>query len=345
MRPFSEMLNCLGIDLGSSYVHIYYRRKPVLAEDSVAAVEHTGGQLLGFGTNALILYHKDPENVRLVRPIRHGAIANYEATKSLLRFFINKAIHHSVSKPNIVVSVPSGISSVTRHALADALMHAGAQRVFLLPAPAAAAIGSNKDLTIPSVLFSLIIGKDVSDAGIYSCGGIVAQKHIAWGGRDIDLGICQYIKKKYNVVIVPDAAEKIKKEKVSYQSTSEGSFTVRGRRISDGVEVIIELTFQEMSLLVQRLSQPLVELIRYVLQKVSPEMAGDLLTNGILLSGGGAGFQGIRDWLSFVSGMPVFIADDLENVIAKGCFQSFENRDALSLILEDGGKYYGGIKF
>lgn len=345
MRPFSEMLNCLGIDLGSSYIHIYHRQKPVLTEESVAAINHSDGQLLGFGTNALIRYHKDPENIRLVRPIRHGMIDNYEVTKALLRFFINKAIRHSVSKPNIVVSTPSGVSSVTRRALSDALMHAGAQHVFMLPAPAAAAIGTDRDLTVPYACFSLVIGKDVSDAGIYSCGGIVAQRHIFWGGRDIDLGICQYIRNKYNVMIIPDAAEKIKKEHISYQSTSEEPFTVRGRRISDGVEVIIELTPKEMSLLVQRLSQPLVELIRYVMQRVSPEMAEDLLKNGILLSGGSAGFKGIRDWLSFVSGIPVFIAEEMENIIAKGCFLAYENRDDLKLIMEDGGKYYGGKKF
>lgn len=340
---FSAMLNCLGVDMGSSQVRIYQRDKIILEEASTAVVDNISGQVLGFGTDALIRYHKEPENNTLEWPVKNGVIADYDMTKSMLRFFLNKALRRSVSRPSLMVAIPCQISSVTRHALVDALIHAGAQGVYLIPSPAAAAMGAGKDLSVPSAALSLVIGRGVSDIGIYGCGGILAQEGIPFGGHDIDLGICRHIQDRYSMMIGLEQAEKLKSEVLSLTGSGSGSaFTVRGRRLSDGVEVVVELSIDEMSSVMQNIMQPVLLLIRRVMRRATPEMADDFLKSGMLLSGGSALLDGLRDWLSMELTMPVTIPEDPSAVIAKGCFAACMMDKDHSLLIENGDKYYGG---
>lgn len=340
---FSAMLNCLGVDMGSSQVRIYQRDKIILEEASTAVVDNISGQVLGFGTDALIRYHKEPENNTLEWPVKNGVIADYDMTKSMLRFFLNKALRRSVSRPSLMVAIPCQISSVTRHALVDALIHAGAQGVYLIPSPAAAAMGAGKDLSVPSAALSLVIGRDVSDIGIYGCGGILAQEGIPFGGHDIDIGICRHIQDRYSMMIGLEQAEKLKSEVLSLTGSGSGSaFTVRGRRLSDGVEVVVELSIDEMSSVMQNIMQPVLLLIRRVMRRATPEMADDFLKSGMLLSGGSALLDGLRDWLSMELTMPVTIPEDPSAVIAKGCFTACMMDKDHSLLIENGDKYYGG---
>ena len=340
---FSAMLNCLGVDMGSSQVRIYQRDKIILEEASTAVVDNISGQVLGFGTDALIRYHKEPENNTLEWPVKNGVIADYDMTKSMLRFFLNKALRRSVSRPSLMVAIPCQISSVTRHALVDALIHAGAQGGYLIPSPAAAAMGAGKDLSVPSAALSLVIGRDVSDIGIYGCGGILAQEGIPFGGHDIDIGICRHIQDRYSMMIGLEQAEKLKSEVLSLTGSGSGSaFTVRGRRLSDGVEVVVELSIDEMSSVMQNIMQPVLLLIRRVMRRATPEMADDFLKSGMLLSGGSALLDGLRDWLSMELTMPVTIPEDPSAVIAKGCFAACMMDKDHSLLIENGDKYYGG---
>ena len=140
MKMFRGLSNWIGMDMGSSQVRIYRENKVILAEASTVAVDNIDGHVLGFGTEALIHYHKAPENISLEWPVQNGVIADYDMTKAMLRFFIRKSLHHAVSRPTVMISIPGETSSVTRHALVDALIHAGAQHVYLLPSPAAAAL-------------------------------------------------------------------------------------------------------------------------------------------------------------------------------------------------------------
>lgn len=329
--------------MGSSQVRIYQRDKIILEEASTAVVDNISGQVLGFGTDALIRYHKEPENNTLEWPVKNGVIADYDMTKSMLRFFLNKALRRSVSRPSLMVAIPCQISSVTRHALVDALIHAGAQGVYLIPSPAAAAMGAGKDLSVPSAALSLVIGRDVSDIGIYGCGGILAQEGIPFGGHDIDIGICRHIQDRYSMMIGLEQAEKLKSEVLSLTGSGSGSaFTVRGRRLSDGVEVVVELSIDEMSSVMQNIMQPVLLLIRRVMRRATPEMADDFLKSGMLLSGGSALLDGLRDWLSMELTMPVTIPEDPSAVIAKGCFAACMMDKDHSLLIENGDKYYGG---
>lgn len=340
---FSAMLNSLGIDMGSSQVRIYQRDKVILEEASTAAVDNISGQILGFGTEALIRYHREPANNTLEWPVKNGVIADYDMAKAMLRFFITKSLHRSVSRPNVTVAIPVEISSVTRHALVDALFHAWVQGVYLIPSPAAAAIGAGKDLNVPSATLSLVIGRDVSDLGVYGCGGTIVQEGISFGGHDIDLGICRHILDRYSMMIGLTQAEKLKSEVLSLVGHDDDrTFTVRGRRITDGVEVVVELSVDEMTGVMQHIMQPVLHLIRQAFRRCTPEMADDFLKSGLLLSGGSALLDGLHDWLSVELGIPVSTPADPGSVVAKGCYAACLMEKEHSLLIENGNKYYGG---
>lgn len=344
MKAFSGVGIRLGIDIGSSQIRIYSDNKIILEEASCAAV-NGNGMILGFGTDAIVRSHSPDQKCHLEWTVKNGIMIDYEITKAMLRYFINKAIHHSVNRPTVMVSLPCEISSVVRHALVDALVHAGAQHVFLISAPAAAAVGSGVVPDLPGTVFSTVIGKDVTDCGIYCCGGVVQEKGISFGGRTIDEGICHFIQKKYNLTIGMDQAEKLKREWVSVMHASRNeSFTVRGRRLADGVEVIIELTERTLSPVMQSILQPVVQLMKRVLRSATPEMAEDLIKSGMILAGGTAQLPGISDWISSQIGIPVFVAEDPEDVVAAGCYLSLNDIDRLPMIIESGKKYFGGAQ-
>ena len=343
MKAFSALTNKLGIDLGSSQVRIFRDDRVVLEESSVAVVDNINGRVLGFGTDALIRYHEEPENHYLAWPVKNGSIADYNIAKSMLRYFINKALHHSVSRPSVMIAVPCETSSVARHALVDALMHAGARQVYLIASPAAAAIGADFNLENSSTILSMVIGRDVTNVGLYCCGGIVSQVGDAFGGHNIDVGICQYLQDKYNVLIGIEQAEKLKSEVISLtRGGNQDTFTIRGRRISDGVEVVIELSLEELSPVMKQIMKPVVSSVKRARAEAPPEMAGDLLKNGLLLSGGSALLSGLKDWLSFELGIPVLVPDNPADIISEGCLKAFDKQKHLSLLIENGEKYYGG---
>lgn len=331
--------------MGSSLIRIYSDKKIILEEASCAAVLADSGRILGFGTDAIVKKHAAGENCRIEWTVKNGIMVDYEITKEMLRYFISKAIRHSVIRPTVMVAIPCETSSVVRHALVDALSHAGAQRIFLIAAPAAAAIGAGIVMDMPEAILSVVIGKDVTDCGIYCGGGMVEECGASFGGRMIDEGICQFIQEKYHLMIGMDQAEHIKQEWVSVvHGGSSRIFTVRGRRISDGVEIIIELTEQILSPVMQRILHPVIQLLKKVIRSATPEMAEDLLKNGMLLSGGTARLPGIADWISMQIGIPVFVADEPESVIANGCYLALEDSVKGLRLVENGEKYYGGMQ-
>lgn len=347
MNVFSGTLNQLGIDLGSSQVKIYSKNKLLLAEASAVAVENIKGTILGFGTSALIRYHNEPANCRLIWPVQKGLMTNYELTKTMMHFFINKALHHAVSRPAVVLSTPSEISSVMHHALIDALMHAGAQHVYLISSPAAAALGANYPLTIPEATFSMVIGRDVTDCGVYCCGGVVAQSSMAFGGRNIDHSISQYMLDKYHMIIGYDGAEQLKNEFMAVTQSNQPVqvFNVRGRRVSDGVEFVRQLSNKEFYPVMQRILDPVADMVKQCFTKITPEISEDLLKNGLLLSGGTAKLTGLSSWLSSRIGIPVHVPKHPEDVVAIGCYRGFKEFNHLQHLIFNGEKYDGGVSF
>lgn len=342
MKSFSGVMSRMGIDLGSSQIRIYAGNKVVLSENSVAVVDQAEGSVAGFGVNALVRYHQEPERYKLEWPVKHGVIDDYYLTKDMLQYFMEKAMHRSVSRPSVMISIPSGTSSVVRHALTDAALHAGAQHVFLMPSAAAAVLGAQLSLTVPEVQLSLVIGRDVTDCGLFSCGGIVADGAIPFGGRNIDEGIRMYLLERFHIMIGSDEAEDIKREMAVVSPAEEHVINVRGRRDEDGVEVVLTLTAKELAPVLQSLMLPVIRLLKRVIRSAQPEMADDLLRNGMVLSGGSALLSGASDWMAGEIGIPVFVPENPENVVAAGCFFALNEYRKLPGIVESGEMYYGG---
>lgn len=343
MRGFSTSPCRLGIDLGSSAIRIYGDDKMLLSEDSCAVVSDGERRVLGYGTEALVHYHSMPEKSHLVYPIVKGMMTDYRLTCDMLRFFIEKSLHGSVSRPEVMIAIRSDMSVVTRHALVDALVHAGCQRVFLISSSAAAAMGAGMAIHLPDAVLSMVVGKDVTDCGLFCGGGFVHQEGIHFGGATIDLNVCSYIRNVHGVVIGKNQAEIVKKE-LSDLGRSEETDAVHvcGRRLADGVEVAVALSRSEIYSALQKILRPSAQLLRKVLQRATPEMAEDLLQNGILLSGGSARLPGFSDWIHREIRLPVPVPDRPDEVVARGCFLALVDYKGLPLLVESGSKYYKG---
>lgn len=343
MKSFSGAVNRIGIDMGSSQIRMYAGHTMILEESSAAAISYADGRAAAFGVNAQICYHREPERYRLEWPVRHGTIADYYLTKDMLQYFLEKALHRSVSRPSVMLSVPSGSSSVVRHALIDAALHGGAQHAYLISAPAAAVLGAGMPLAGPSARLSMVMGRDVCDCGLFSCGGIVAEGAVPFGGRDIDAGIRGYMLDTYRIMIGNQEAEEIKRELATVTEPAAGAaINVRGRRAEDGVEVLLQLTAEELYPVMQRLLLPVLRLLKKVVRAAGPEMAEDFLQNGLLLSGGSALLSGLGDWLAGEMGIPVLVPDHAENVVAAGCFAALGEYKKLPGIVECKEMYDGG---
>ena len=215
MKSFSKSVSRIGIDMGSSQTRIFSEGQLLLEEKTVVAVDNTNDDILGFGTDAIIHYHTEPQRVRLEWPVKNGAMIDYYYTRGILSYFLKKGLKHSLSRPEIVMSIPSGLSSVARHALIDATMHAGAAKVYLVSSSAAAIFGQGISLGGSDVILSVVMGRDITDCGLFSCGGIVAQEQIAFGGNSINEEIQAYVRDSLKIVIGEEEAEVIKQSMVS----------------------------------------------------------------------------------------------------------------------------------
>ncbi|MDY6084660.1 MAG: rod shape-determining protein [Dialister sp.] len=343
MRGFSTSSHRLGIDLGSSTIRIYADDKMLLSEDSCAVVSDAEHLVLGYGTEALVRYHSMPEKSHLVYPIVKGMMTDYRLTCDMLRFFIEKSLHGSVSRPEVMVAIRSDMSVVTRHALVDALVHAGCQRVFLISATAAAAVGIGAAIHLPDAVLSMVVGKDVTDCGLFCGGGFVYQEGLNFGGATIDLNVRDYVRDIHGVIIGKNQAEVIKKELSDLGQTGETDVVpICGRRLADGVEVALALSRSEIYSALQKILRPSAQLLRKVMQRATPEMAEDLLHNGILLSGGSARLPGFSDWIHRGTRLPVTVPDMPEEVVARGCFLALVDYKRLPLLVESGARYYKG---
>lgn len=342
MKSFSGVMSRIGIDMGSSQVRMFAGGRVVLSENSVAVIDNGTGRAAGFGVNALVRYHGEPEKYRLEWPVKHGVIADYALTKAMLQYFLEKVMHRAVTRPTVMLSVPSGTSLVVRHALIDAVLHGGAQHGYLISAPAAAVLGARQSLSLPEATLAAVVGRDVTDCGLFSCGGIVAEEGIPFGGRQVDSGIRTYLMEKYHVMIGSAMAETIKRDMASVtKPKEERTINVRGRRAEDGVEVVLTLSSRELYPIMQLLLLPVTRLIKRIIRTAQPEMAEDLLKNGMLLAGGSALLTGISDWISSEVGIPVAVPDEPENVVAAGCLAALNEYRKLPDIIEDGEMYYG----
>ncbi len=321
----------IGIDLGTATVLIYIKGSGiVLREPSVAAIDKITGKVYAVGTAAQKMIGRTPGNIIAVRPLRDGVISDYETTEKMLRDFLAKVSFSRFFKPNIVLCVPSGVTEVEERAVLDVAMQAGAKRAYVIEEPIAAAIGAGIDISKPNGNMVVDIGGGTTDVAVISLGGVVASSSIKVAGDTFDDAIIKYIRKKYNILIGERTAETIKTEIGCVYPLEENlSMEVKGRSLISGLPNTFTITSAEVMEAISESALSIMDTIHNVLERTPPELVGDIATNGIVLTGGGALLGGIDKLVEEKTGIKAYVADDPTSCVAIGTGASLESMDII----------------
>ncbi|MEX0650034.1 MAG: rod shape-determining protein [Candidatus Andersenbacteria bacterium] len=321
----------IAIDLGTTSTLMYVPRKGiVLNEPSVVAVSLDDNAVLAIGKEAEDMIGRTPETIVAHRPLKDGVIADYRVTEAMLRYLL-KQTGASVKflRPEVLVSVPAGITSTERRAVVDAALSAGAKAAYLIKEPVAAAIGANIPIGESSGHMIVDIGGGTTEVAVISLGGIVAAHSARVGGNVFDRAIAEHVRKRYGLLVGEPTAEHIKKHIGSAIHEEEPrQMKVRGRDLSSGLPKEVIISSSEIT---EALRDPLIEMlqaIKHVLQETPPELAADVIDKGIVVSGGGALLKNIDQLISQATQVPCYIADDPLVCVVKGAGAALENLDA-----------------
>ena len=320
----------MGIDLGTANTLVLVKDKGIIInEPSVVAVqrEKYGKQkILAVGHEAKEMVGKTPGDIEAIRPMRDGVIADFDMTEKMIRYFIEKTHRRkSFIRPRIIISVPYGLTQVERKAVRESALSAGAREVFLIEEPMAAAIGANLPVREPQGNLVVDIGGGTTEIGVVSLGGLVISKSIRTAGDKIDISIVNYIKEKYNLLIGERAGEDIKISVGSaIQLPQELSIVVKGRDQVSGLLSRIELTSEDVREAMREPLKEIADALKTVLEMMPPDLAGDIVENGVVLTGGGALIRGIDKYLADIVKLPVFVADEPLMAVARGTGRALE---------------------
>jgi rod shape-determining protein MreB and related proteins len=317
----------IGIDLGTANTLVYSKNKGIiLNEPSVVAIDTETKNVLAVGTEAKSMIGKTPGKIVAMRPLKNGVIADFDVTSEMLKQIMKKAgkkLGFSIRKPNVVVCTPSGSTTVERRAIHDAVKSCGAKHVHLIEEPVAAAIGADLPVDEPVANVIVDIGGGTTEVAIISFGGIVSCNSIRIGGDQLDEDIIQYVRKKYNLLIGERTAEQIKME-IGYALVDheERTMEVRGRDLVTGLPKTITLNSKEIQKAIKESLLHILEAIRATLEDCPPELSGDIVDRGVILTGGGALLNGMQEWLSEVIVVPVHLAPNPLEAVAIGTGRS-----------------------
>ncbi len=333
--PFSFSSRDIAIDLGTANTVVYVRGQGIVtSEPSVVAMEWTNGQrrVRAVGDDAKLMMGKTPDNLRTIRPLRNGVIADLEVAEEMIKHFIRKA-HGGPSRfsrgPEVVICVPSCATSVERRAIRDAVSNAGADRVSLIEEPMAAAIGAGLPVADPIGSMVVDIGGGTTEVGVISLQGLAFSRSARVGGDRMDEAITAYVRRNFNLLIGEGTAERVKMEIGSAVRPGDGTgltTTVRGRDVGRGVPAEIQLTQAQVA---DALSEPvgqIIEVVRTALEHTQPEIAADVIDQGITMTGGGSLLRELTTVLQDSTGLPVRVAEDAMSCVALGAGQTLEDR-------------------
>ncbi|MEN2768222.1 rod-share determining protein MreBH [Ornithinibacillus xuwenensis] len=310
----------IGIDLGTANILIYSKNKGiVLNEPSVVAIDINTKQVVAVGTEAKEMIGKTPRNIVPIRPLKDGVIADYDITAQMLKAFlkkVSKVLGNSMRKPTVVVCTPSGSTTVERRAIHNAVTSYGAKQVHLIEEPVAAAIGADLPVDEPIANVIVDIGGGTAEIGIISLGGVVSSSSVRVGGDKMDEEIIQYIRKKYNILIGERTAENVKMEiAYAHPNHKEEFMDVRGRDMVTGLPKTVSISSQEVYTAIRESLDQILQAIRITLENCPPELSGDIVDHGIVITGGGSLLKGMQEWLANELSVPVHIAPNpLESV-------------------------------
>jgi len=333
----------MGIDLGTANTLVYVKgRGIVLNEPSVVAISEIRGkkQVLEVGDEAKMMLGRTPSNIRAIRPLRDGVIADFEVAEEMIKHFIRK-VHNrrSFANPQIIICVPSGSTPVERRAIQGAAENAGARSVFLIEEPMAAAIGAGLPVTEPTGSMVVDIGGGTTEVAVLSLGGIVYSRSVRVGGDKMDEAIQNYIRRYHNLLIGESSAERIKKEigcACPPESGEGRQVQIKGRDLTNGVPKEIMISERQIA---ESLAEPvsqILEAVKVALENTAPELAADIVDKGIVLTGGGALLRNLDLVLRHATGLPITIADDPLSCVALGTGKALEEMKTLRNILISG---------
>lgn len=336
----------IGIDLGTANTLVYMRGKGIIIrEPSVVAVDVKMDRVRYVGQEAKDVIGRTPGSIVAVRPLKDGVIADFDMTTSMLQEFIRKALKGRAfagSRVRVIICIPSGVTAVERRAVKEATQNAGAKRVSIIEEPMAAAMGAGLPVADPTGSMIVDIGGGTSEVAVISLGGIVTSRSVRVAGDEFDSSIINYIKKKYNLLIGERTAENIKIAIGSAYpyADNEPSMDIKGRNLLNGLPENITVTSEEIR---EALSEPLshvIEAIKVTLEKTPPELAADIIDQGIMLAGGGALLKGLDLLIHAETGMPVKVAERPLDCVADGTGKVLENIDKLIDVLTDDDTRY-----
>ena len=320
----------LGIDLGTANVLVYVPQKGiVLNEPSVVAVAEGDNKILAVGADAKKMIGKTPDEIIAYRPMKDGVIADYRVTEAMLRYYINKALGKwNIWKPEVLVSVPAGVTSTERRAVIEAAVKAGAKQAYVIKEPILAAIGAGIPIHEPEGHMIVDIGGGTTDVAVISLGGIVASTSVKVAGNKLDQAIADYIKKNFNLSVGDKTAEEIKiKIGSAIPLDEELSMEVKGRDFVSGLPRSIDLKTNDVVKAISKELREMVKAIKDVFQETPPELSADIIDRGIIMSGGSSQLRNLPELVQRRTGVKAFLAEEALYCVAKGTGIALDHLD------------------
>lgn len=320
----------IGIDLGTANTLVFIPGKGVVVnEPSVVAVDLNDNKVLAVGDEAKEMVGRTPDNIVAYRPLKDGAIADYRVTEAMLKYFIDKVSGRMrFIRPEVMISIPAGVTSTEKRAVVDAAMRAGAKIAYVIKEPMLAIIGAGVPIHEAQGNMIINIGGGTSEIAVVSLGGIVASNSARVGGNRFDQAISDYIKRKYSLAIGEQTAEEVKKTIGSaLAQVKEDKMDVCGRDLMGGLPKTIEISSNEITEALQDELREVINAIKKVLQETPPELAADIMDKGTILSGGGALLKNMDQLITKTIGVPCYIAENPLQCVARGTGQVLDNLD------------------
>lgn len=326
----------IGIDLGTANILVTIKGKGiVLREPSVIATNAKTGEIIATGFEAKEMVGRTPKEINAIKPLKDGVIADFTATKLLLKNLLERVCkRYNAVRPRVLVGVPSGITEVEERAVEEAVMRAGAREVYLIEEPMSAAIGADIEIEEPSGNIIVDIGGGTTEVAVISLGGIVTSNSIRIAGDELDEDIVNYVKKEMNLAIGESTAEQIKKEiGCAMPLMTQMTMEIKGRDLNDGLPRTEIITSDQVERAMKESIDKIVEVVKITLEKTPPELASDIMEKGIMLSGGGALIKNLDKLISAETGMPVYIAEEPLDCVVKGTEKTLQDLEKLRTIL------------
>ena len=326
----------MAVDLGTANTLVYVRGRGILVDEpSVVAINEKTGELVAVGHDAKQMVGRTPEDITAIRPLQDGVIADFEATEQMLRHFI-ALVHRRryLAKPRMVVCVPSGITAVEQRAVKEAGYQAGARRVYIIEEPMAAAIGAGLPVHQATGNMVVDVGGGTTEVAVISLGGIVTSLSVRTAGDEVDRAITNWMKKEHALLLGEATAEEVKMTLGSaFPGPLDREAEIRGRDLVSGLPRTVTLTSADVRTAIEEPVHAIVDAVRVTLDQTPPELAGDIMDRGIVLTGGGALLRGLDDRLRHETGMPVHVAEDPLQSVALGAGRCVEEFEALQQVL------------